>query len=193
MTSKSSPEKKAFYSAIVHGRIDDVKDMLDKRPYLINTANNCGHNPLMMSCIFYNVKMLEYLIEVNLKAVNEQDMFGNTILVIAPHYLVNYFIKMGSDYHIKNHKGLNMLEQLIYDEKSDHIKALYYTYLEGNVIITENFIDFRKIAKHRNRNNVEFEIKVLKDFWRTTVGTPKKKRIYPPHYRGMPPLVDRFQ
>lgn len=193
MTSTSSPEKKAFYSAITHGHLDDVKSMLKKRPYLINTTNNCGHNPLMMSCIFYDVKMIEYLIGVNPKAVNEQDMFGNTVLVIAPHYLLMYFINMGSDYHIKNYKGLNMLEQLIYDEKSDHVKALFTTYLQGNVLITENFINFKKIAKHRNINNVEFEIKVLKDFWRTTVGVPKKKRMYPPAYRGMPALVDRFQ
>lgn len=192
MTSTSSPEKKDFYSAITHGHIDEVKSMLKKRPYLINTTNNCGHNPLMMSCIFYDASMVKYLIGVNPKAVNEQDMFGNTVLVIAPHYLVNYFIHMGSDYHIKNYKGLTMLEQLIYDEKTDHIKSLYNTYSEGNVIITEEFIDFRKIAKYRNRNNVEFEVKVLKDLWRTTVGTAKKKRIYAPVYRGIPALVDRF-
>jgi len=201
----SSPtEKKAFYRAIRYSNVPEAKKLLIKYPYLINTKTPCGHTPLMLSTIFYDNKMIEFLIGMNAKSVNEQDYHGNTILTVAPHYSIDYFLSMGSDYMIKNNKGLTMLEQLIYDSKIEHIRVLYnYFEVQNNPIHRKN-INFKLIAKHSDKKELEFNIEMFKAVWNKSVRLPifeHVKRIYNENngfYNrrlrrfGPPALVSRF-
>jgi len=194
----SSPtEKKAFYRAIRYSNVPEAKKLLIKYPYLINTKTPCGHTPLMLSTIFYDNEMIEFLIGMNAKSVNEQDYHGNTVLTVAPHYSIDYFLGMGSDYTIKNNKGLTMLEQLIYDSKIEHIRVLYNWFRVQNYLIRWENINFKLIAKHSDKKEVEFNIEMFKDVWNKSVRPPifeRAKRIYNRGFRrfGPPALVSRF-
>lgn len=182
-------QKEAFFKAITHGRINEVKELLKKQPYLINATSRSGNNPLMVACLFYNAEIVEYLIQQDPELVNKQDTLGNTVLNFAPSYLIGYLISMGSDYTIRNYRGLNILEQYIYDESADRIKEFYKVYPN----ITERHINFERIAKHIDKKYIDFEVDRLKSFWRRTIGIPRKRRIHPPLYHGMPALIDRFE
>jgi hypothetical protein len=108
-------------------RIDDLKNLVQQSPELINSINQKGDNALIIAAREDNFKIVQYLVEQTDINIQQSSVDGNAFLV-ALHknrkQIARYLLEHGIDYH-NQVNGKNAINICAYTGFDSMIETLF--------------------------------------------------------------------